>query len=153
MNTEDRVKDLLCGAMPRETQTAFGVQHLGLAAAGMPVILWAAVRYRYMGDQTATRVLCPALTAVALCSAQPVARRRAGDLAVLALADDARPGILAKLGLQYLVLGLDEAVYFRYVARTYEALRARLDDWTRQGIGYLANRTRGGVPDWSSMRS
>ena len=151
MKTEDRVEDLLCGAMASENQTAFGVQNLGLAAAGMPPILWAAVRYRYMGDPTATRVLFPALVSVALCSQQRHARGLSYDLATLALADDARPGILRKLGLQHLMLGLERSQYESSVQATYEYLLKRLDDWTRQGVGYLANRTRGGLPDWAEM--
>jgi hypothetical protein len=144
---EDIVEAVLCGVLPGDSQTAHGLETLGLAVAGLPRLPWAAVRLRCLGDRTALAELWPALYRIARRSDSPAACERAGLLASLVLAEDVSPPTVEALKVEViaeaLLLAPSRSYYYRNLRETHLALRARLDSWARQGIGRVAARIRG----------
>ena len=143
--TDDRVEEILCGVLPGDNQTAFGVQDLGLAAAGIPTLHWAAVRFRWLGDRTAAHELWPALAGIATQSPHDAVRWRAGLLASLVLAEEAAPMVVGKLSVEVVseaLLSSSRATYYRCLRAVHLNLRARVDTWARQGFGRIAARMR-----------
>jgi hypothetical protein len=142
---EDAIESVLVGVLPGDNQTAFGVETLGLAVAGLPPLQWAALRFRCLGDQTAARELWPALVGIAVCSPHQSVRKRAGLLASLTLAEESTPSV-GNLSVQVVAEALllcSRASYYRTIRGMHLALRARLDTWAREGLGRIAARLRG----------
>lgn len=144
--TEDIVESILCGVIPGENQRDFGVQDLGLACGGMPALPWAAIRYRYLNDQSAASVLYPALAGEALSSPHSAVRKRADLLVRLTLAEEHNPPLVARLSVDVIAEALllaSRSMYYKRLREAHLGLRARIDSWARAGMNGIAARLRG----------
>jgi hypothetical protein len=148
MNSEDLAEAILTATLPgspmyESSQTDFAIQDAGLACAGMPRVWYMTLCYRILGDERAYAEVSSRLAAMALCSPHRPVRVRAGLLASLVMAEDRSSGLIEKIGLIPPLLRISRSQYYRDIRPTHQNMRARLDDWARSGIGYIAGRVRG----------
>jgi hypothetical protein len=123
-------------------QSDFAIQDAGLACAGMPKHWYLALLFRVLGDRKAMAELWSRLYAIAASSPRKAARKRAGLLASLVLAEDSGAGIVEKIGLIPALLRISRSQYYRDVRPLHLDLRARLDSWARGGTEHIVRRCR-----------
>jgi hypothetical protein len=138
----DIVESILCGALPGPSQSAHGIETLGLAVAGMPALEWAALRFRVLGDRSAVPELYPPLWSEVASSPYRSVRTRAGALVALVLAEEIGQPILARAGLTHVLLNASRSLYYKRLFQPHHSLRARIDSWARAGMGRIAARLR-----------